>query len=86
MVSIVSSLIAYTCKRPNFPVTPNYKSTKSAVPPDKHRWFIFVAGGMTATELRMMRAAAKMCRPDDEFVFMTTEVLSPSHFMTNMIR
>ena len=82
----MSSLIAYTCKRPNFPVTLNYKSTKSAVPPEKHRWFIFVAGGMTATELRMMRATAKMCRPDDEFVFMTTEVLSPSHFMTNMIR
>ena len=86
MVSVVSSLVADEWKRPNFPVETNYMSTKSPVAPDKHRWLIFVAGGMTATELRVLRMAVKNCRPDDEFVFMTTEIVSPNHFMTNLIR
>jgi hypothetical protein len=51
----------------------------------RFRWFVSVLGGVTATELAMMRETGKRCRPKDEFTFLMTAVQSPMEFMKEVL-
>ncbi|OHT01364.1 hypothetical protein TRFO_07605 [Tritrichomonas foetus] len=86
IVSLFGHIVADTWKRPNFPVHESYLSTQTALPDGKHRWFVGVIGGMSSTELRLFKKVAKICRPDDEFIFMSTGIVSARQFMKDIIQ
>lgn len=71
-------------KRPKFPYKDSYLSTMNYLPNEKFRWFVGIIGGMTSIELSILKKIAEICRPNDEFIFMSTELLSPHEFMDNV--
>ena len=85
-VSLFAHIIADTWKRPNFPIHESYVSSSTPLTQDKHRWFVGVIGGMSATELRLFKKIAKICRPNDEFVFMSTGIVSAKQFMKDVLQ
>lgn len=85
IVALLGQILTDSWKRPNLPVKDSYTSTEERLSNEKYRWFIGVLGGMSATELRMFKKAAASCRPDDEFIFMTTGIVSCRQFMDDII-
>lgn len=70
--------------RQKFPIKESYMSTMNSLPNEKYRWFIGIIGGITASELEIFKKISQTCRPNDEFVFMSTEMISPKKFMENV--
>lgn len=85
IVALLGQILTDSWKRPNLPVKDSYVSSDEPLPDQKYRWFIGVIGGMSSTELRIFKKAASTCRPNDEFIFMTTDILSARQFMDDIL-
>ena len=85
IVGLLGQILTDTWKRPNLPVKDSFVSTEAPLSEEKYRWFIGVLGGMSATELRIFKKASAACRPNDEFIFMTTDIISSRQFMDDII-
>jgi hypothetical protein len=85
IVHLLSTVLKDTWRRDRVPVNEHYCSHYSPLPRATFRWFVGVVGGVTATELRMLKEVARRCRSQDEFVFMTTDVKSPMEFMNEVL-
>ena len=80
-----AQIIADKWKRPKFPVQPNYIYTSTPLVNEPQRWFVVIPGGLCGTELALMRSLAKNLRPDDQFVFMPTNMYSPDKLMGEIL-
>lgn len=85
IASLLGIILTDEWKRPNFPMNDSYVSSSTALSNEKRRWFVGVIGGMTSTELKIFKQIAKICRPNDEFVFMSTEIISGRKFMESVL-
>ncbi|KAK8878163.1 hypothetical protein M9Y10_004928 [Tritrichomonas musculus] len=85
MVALLGNILGDTWKRPNLPVKDSFVSTEKPLTDEKRRWLVGVLGEMSATELRMFKKTAAFYRPNDEFVFMSTDIRSPRQFMDDIL-
>jgi hypothetical protein len=85
LVSTFATVLLDKWQKNKYPVQPAYCSHPTPIPPGRYRWFVGVLGGMSATELRMMRTVAAKCRKDDKFVFFATSVMTPTAFMKEIV-
>ncbi|EAY06699.1 hypothetical protein TVAG_211510 [Trichomonas vaginalis G3] len=86
LAAIFATIITDEWKRSKFPVSPNYISTQTPVMNEPQRWFVVIPGGLCAAELAAMRVLARNIRPTDQFVFIPTNMQSPSGLMSEIIR
>ena len=82
---ILSKILTRKKSNESFEFNPHYFSKESYIPFDRQRWFIIMIGGMCKTELSEFKKISKICRPNDEFIFMTTKLLSPNIFMKDLL-
>lgn len=85
LVATFAQIIADQWKRPKFPVQPNYVYTSTPLVNEPQRWFVVIPGGLCGTELALMRSLAKNIRPNDQFVFMPTNMYSPDKLMAEIL-
>lgn len=86
LTAIFATIICDDWKRPKFPVNPSYVSTTMPVINEPQRWFVVIPGGLCAAELAAMRNLARNIRPTDQFVFIPTNMASPSQLMSEIVR
>jgi hypothetical protein len=87
LVSLLATILNDHWKKGKGPLPSDesFCSSPGALPVGRFRWFISVLGGVTPTELAMMRETAKRCRSEDEFVFLMTAVQPPMEFMKEVL-
>ncbi|KAH0796059.1 hypothetical protein GPJ56_000127 [Histomonas meleagridis] len=85
LAAALSLILTREKKETAFPIKPNYFSNSDKIPSDKQRWFVVTIGGMTLAELWSFKKVASICRPNDEFVFLTTKLTAPNEFMAEII-
>lgn len=83
--SILSWILTDKRKGNNFPYKEFYCSSKTNLSKEKRKWFILIVGGLCISELFMFKYIARKCRPNDEFVFITTKMLNQNEFMREVI-
>lgn len=82
---ILSNILTKKDNSKEFFVNPHYFSKEPVIPKDRQRWFVVLIGGMSDVELSEFRNVSNLCRPNDEFIFMTTKLTSPNNFMKELL-
>lgn len=83
--SILSWILTDKRKGNTFPIKEFYSSSNNQLTKEKKHWFILTVGGMSISELFAFKYIASKCRPNDEFIFLTTKMLNQNQFIHDLI-